>query len=74
MSWLDAIAAGDGRSTVWLHPACSLRFKFSGSRVPTIDAAWLARLRETADGSRGLVVMDERGHLAHATGGMGHRA
>lgn len=41
MSWLVDLAIGDGRSSIWLHPACFLYFKFSGSRAPALSEEWL---------------------------------
>lgn len=68
MSWLDAVSVGDGRSAIWLSPGFPVYFKFLGSRVPAIDREWLRTLGESADSSSGLVVTDERGALARATG------
>ena len=64
MSWIDALAVGDGRSSIWLHPQTDLYFKFSGSRAPSINRDWLTALMESADGTRGLVVVAEDGTLA----------
>ncbi|WP_375399484.1 ATP-dependent DNA ligase [uncultured Amnibacterium sp.] len=68
MSWLDALAIGDGRSSIWLTPTTPLYFKFAGSRTPAIDATWLGVLGESANSSRGLVVVDEHGRPARAEG------
>jgi hypothetical protein len=68
MSWLDPISVGDGRSSIWLHPDGDIYFKFAGSRLPTINQAWLDTLSESARSSRGLVVTREDGRLAHAEG------
>ena len=68
MSWLDALSVGDGRSSIWLTPATPLYFKFAGSRVPEVDADWLASLGGSANSSRGLVVVDEHGKPARAEG------
>lgn len=68
MSWLDAQSVGDGRSSLWMTPTLPVYFKFSGSRVPSIDSAWLDLLMQSAESSRGLVVMGPGGELARATG------
>jgi len=68
MSWLDPLSTGNGRSSVWLHPACDLYFKFSGSRVPAVNEEWLHRLSESARSSQGLIVTREDGRLARADG------
>ena len=64
MSGRDADSVGDGRSSVWLHPAIPLFFKFSGSRVPSINREWLASLSASASGSQGLIVTSEEQFLA----------
>lgn len=58
-SWKDPAQSGDGRSTVWLHPMVSLRFKFSGSRPPSINPAWVATLTASANSGSGLHVLPE---------------
>lgn len=58
-SWKDDVTHGDGRSTVWLHPNASLHFKFSGSRVPSINRSWLDQLYATATSGSGLVLTPE---------------
>ncbi len=65
MSWKDAPDAGSGRSAIWLHPYVLVHFKFDGSRVPSINEAWLAELTKSADSSRGLVVTAEQGQLSN---------
>ncbi|GAB2985863.1 DUF7882 family protein [Frigoribacterium salinisoli] len=58
-SWKDPASSGDGRSTVWLHPTVSLRFKFSGSRPPSINTSWVAALTTSANSGSGLHVLPE---------------
>jgi hypothetical protein len=70
MSWRDAPEIGDGRSTIWLDPSIPLFFKFSGSRVPSVNRDWIELLAESASGSSGLVVVDEDGRLETASRGM----
>ena len=72
MSWLDDVAIGDGRSALWLTPRVPVFFRFDGSRVPAVDRAWIARLSQSADSARGLIVTDADGGLVKALG-MGHR-
>ena len=59
LSWRDAAVVGDGRSSVWLHPAIPLYFKFAGGRTPVINTQWLAQLTRSANSSQGLVVTGE---------------
>ena len=58
-SWKEPTVSGSGRSTIWLHPSVSLRFRFSGSRPPTINGAWIALLNRSANSGTGLQVLAE---------------
>jgi len=59
LSWRDTPASGGGRTSVWLHPASNIVFHFDGSRTPALNREWLARLADSADSSRGLVIEAE---------------
>ena len=72
VSWLDSLAVGDGRSSIWMTPNLPVYFKFAGSRVPAIDEAWLRRLSESASSSTGLLVTSPEGDLVRALGSV-HR-
>jgi hypothetical protein len=63
MSWLNTLAIGDGRGSVWLDHTIPLRFDFSGSRSPQINPGWLATLDKSAASATGLLVTGEDGHL-----------
>ena len=69
MSWANALAVGDGRTSIWVHPGCSIRFTFDGSRPPAIDEQWLDVLSRSADSSRGLIVMNTEGVPIRSNGG-----
>ncbi|WP_345185918.1 ATP-dependent DNA ligase [Microbacterium panaciterrae] len=58
-SWRDDPSAGDGRTTVWLHPQSSLVYKFYGSRLPQINRAWVEALAYVANSPGGLYVVPE---------------
>ncbi|HEY0373657.1 MAG TPA: ATP-dependent DNA ligase [Amnibacterium sp.] len=66
VSWLDALSAGDGRSSIWLHPAALMYFRFAGSKQPTLDGDWIHRLNESAKSSLGLIVTTEDGRVARS--------
>ena len=68
MSWLDSLAVGDGRSSIWMTPTLPVYFKFAGSRVPEIDRDWLAQLSDSAASSTGLIVTSPTGELVRALG------
>lgn len=58
-SWREDLSVGGGRTTVWLHPGVSLVYKFSGSRRPTLNRAWIDALAMTANSPAGLHVVPE---------------
>jgi hypothetical protein len=59
LSWKDDPSLGSGRTTVWIHPAVSLVFKFYGSRQPDINPAWIEALAQTANAQYGLYLVPE---------------
>ncbi|MFP3465344.1 ATP-dependent DNA ligase [Leifsonia sp. SIMBA_070] len=59
MAWRDSVETGDGHSSIWIHPAQNLYFKFSGSRFPKINPAWVEALMASANSSKGLLIMTE---------------
>lgn len=60
MSWTNPVEKGSGRVSLWLSPNIPLVFRFSGSRAPQINEAWLRVLNELSHTPRGLVVVDEK--------------
>ena len=58
-TWRDDSSIGDGRTTVWLHPGCSLVYKFYGSRAPRLNPAWIDALSFTANSPGGLHLVPE---------------
>jgi hypothetical protein len=65
-SWKDDQSVGDGRTTVWLHPRCSIAYKFYGSGRPQINRAWVDALMMTANSPAGLYVVPEPPEHHHA--------
>lgn len=59
-TWTDEGRGGAGENTVWIHPAMSLQFKFSGSREPTMNRQWLEDLMTSANSGAGLKLVPER--------------
>lgn len=59
LSWKDDTSIGNGRSTIWLHPAIPLLFKFHGSRDIPINLRWIEDLTLTANSANGLRVVPE---------------
>lgn len=58
-TWKDDVSLGSGRTSLWIHPGASLTFKFSGSRQPRINRAWIEVLTTAANSPRGLYVISE---------------
>ena len=61
LSWREASENGDGRTTIWIDPSIPLRFRYSGSRLPSLDREWVERLATAAASSSGLIAIDEDG-------------
>jgi hypothetical protein len=59
LSWETPSYEGSGRSTVWLHPAVPMQFKFSGSKKPVINRVWVEQLLHSANSTGGLQVIPE---------------
>jgi len=58
-TWRNDASIGDGRTTVWLHPSASLVYRYSGSRQPAINRAWLEALTQAANSTGGLTLVPE---------------
>lgn len=53
-SWKDDLSIGGGRTSIWLHPAIALKFKFQGGRSVQINTNWIEELLVQANASGGL--------------------
>lgn len=58
-TWREDASVGGGRTTVWVHARCSLVFKYSGSRQPSINREWIDALAFTANSPSGLYLVPE---------------
>lgn len=58
-TWREDVSIGGGRTTVWLHPAAAMVFKYEGSRTPRINRAWVEALAFTANSPSGLYLVPE---------------
>jgi hypothetical protein len=66
-SWRDDETVGNGRTTVWLHPALPLVYKYFGSKMPRINPAWIQTLTESANSSGGLQLVPEPDPASYQT-------
>jgi hypothetical protein len=58
MSWRDAKTRGNGRSSIWIHPAHRITFHLSDDNA-MLSPRWLDQLTRSANSSTGLVAMRE---------------
>lgn len=58
-SWYDEPTAGSGRSAVWVHSSIPLYFRYSGSRPPSLNKAWIEEMAMSAGSNQGLVLLEE---------------
>ncbi|MCB1297549.1 MAG: hypothetical protein KDB08_01030 [Microthrixaceae bacterium] len=58
-SWREDASAGGGRTTIWVHPASTLVYKYYGGRQPAINRAWIDALAFTANTPTGLYLVPE---------------
>ena len=63
LSWTDSITIGDGRSSVWIHPAADLHYKFDGSQSAKLDPKLLEQLNVESIQARGIEIAEAT--LAH---------
>ena len=61
-AWFDTPAVGDGRSAIWIDSSIPLYFKYSGSRQPALNRAWLEEMVIAAGSNQGLVLTEEPGN------------
>lgn len=59
LSWTKPLEEGSGRVSVWVSPYATIAFRFSGSRPPEINEAWVKAMISLANTPRGLVVISE---------------
>jgi hypothetical protein len=64
-SWKDPTAIGDGRTSIWIHPAIPVRFKYHGGRPPAINPTWIRQLLADSYTAAGLRISDEPVHAPH---------
>lgn len=63
LSWTDSIAIGDGRSSVWIHSACELHYKFDSAAAIKLEPELLNHLNVESVQARGIELADAT--LAH---------
>ena len=70
MSWLEKTHSNTSRQSIWMNPSSPVYFKYTGSRVPSLNREWVALLQGEANGSRGLIVRNEDGSPASTSRAM----
>lgn len=56
LSWLDDDAIGDGRSSVWVHQACDLHYKYEAAEHIDLDRTLLERMSRASSAPQGLLI------------------
>lgn len=56
LSWAESADEGYGRSSVWIHDAVDLIFRFDGGRQPELDKDQLDRMAAEALGPSGVQI------------------
>ena len=58
-TWTNAAQQGSGRSAIWIDPSSTLYYRYSGSRIPSINREWIDLLMVSANGPSGLFFTPE---------------
>jgi hypothetical protein len=58
-TWTDSQRGGMGRTSIWMSPTISVVFDYYGSKMPSVNPAWLEVLTKSANSPGGLVVVPE---------------
>ena len=59
LSWQHTDDQPRGRSTIWLHPAVSLRFVFDEPVQPELNRRWIEELMRSANSTGGVQLVAE---------------
>lgn len=59
LTWRDDDPGGQGRNVIWVHESIPLRFVYAGSRMPTVNRAWLDVLLASATTTTGMRLIAE---------------
>lgn len=71
-SWKDDLSIGDGRTTVWIHPQCSLVYRYYFNRETSINSTWIGALMRAANSPSGLYPIPEPPDRQAANGSPPH--
>ena len=58
-TWIDPQRNGMGRTSIWMSPSISLTFDYFGSKMPSLNPAWVEALTKSANSPGGLMVVPE---------------
>ncbi len=64
ISWTDSAEVGHGRSSVWVHPACDIHYKFDSGTAPKLDPSLLEAMNIESIQPHGIELADAT--LAHS--------
>lgn len=63
-TWKQGDHGPETRSSIWVSPGIPMMFKYSGGRTPVLNLGWVHVLEETANSTRGLVLLPEPANLS----------
>jgi hypothetical protein len=65
-TWQHSPVAGSGHSSIWIHSAIPLVFRYGAVALPPINREWLEKLTLSANGASGLHIVAEPTAVAAA--------
>jgi hypothetical protein len=58
-TWRDRDNGSNGRTTIWIHPAVPITYRYTDDQMPKVNSAWLQLLSDTAYSGNGLQIVLE---------------
>ncbi|PPG65692.1 hypothetical protein C5C31_03375 [Rathayibacter rathayi] len=59
LSWSEPESSVYGRSSIWVHPATALHFRFHGSKRPSLNRQWIEQFIASANTTGEMTVASE---------------
>jgi len=56
LSWTESADEGHGRTSIWMHPAVDLIYRFDGGRAPDLDPKLLDQLSADSLSATGIQI------------------
>lgn len=59
LTWIASMDSGSGRSSIWLDPSSAISYRFTGSRIPSLNREWIEALMLSANSAAGMFFSPE---------------